>query len=437
MSEVEPTRKRLEWASDIPPDWDVVNLRMLARIFAGGTPDRKNTDYWTDGTVPWLNSGSVNDWAIWTPSELISGAALANGATRWAPKGSVLVALAGQGKTKGMAARLEIDSTLNQSLAAIVPGPSLEYRFLQYWLTSNYGNIRGLAGGDLRDGLNLQHIGSIQVPRPPVEEQRAIADYLDRETAQIDAFIAKNEELISLLTERRLAVISHAVTSGSDSNRQTRESGNGWLGSVPNHWDVLKLRHVLAEPITDGPHTTPEFLDDGVPFLSVDGIVDGELEFEGCRYVSPTDHEEFSRKASPRRGDVLMGKAASVGKIARVKTDQVFSIWSPLALLRPKPAISPAYMELCLKSASAQAQFAVFANYNTQANISMGDIGEVVIAMPPIDEQLSIVEATLRDLDGIDRAVVVARSSVELARERRAALISAAVTGKIDVGVSV
>jgi type I restriction enzyme, S subunit len=89
-----------------------------------------------------------------------------------------------------------------------------------------------------------------------------------------------------------------------------KESGDEWLGEVPEHWQALALSRVLAAPVTDGPHTTPEFLDDGVPFLSVDGIQDGKLYFEGCRYVSFEDHKEFSKKAAPKYNDLLMGKAA-------------------------------------------------------------------------------------------------------------------------------
>ena len=114
---------------------------------------------------------------------------------------------------------------------------------------------------------------------------------------------------------------------------QYKDSGVEWLGEVPGHWEVIRLKNVLQRRITDGPHTTPEFVDDGMPFLSVDGIQDGELKFDGCRYISEADHEEYRRKALPQRDDLLMGKAASTGKIARVKVDFEFSIWSPLALL--------------------------------------------------------------------------------------------------------
>lgn len=97
-----------------------------------------------------------------------------------------------------------------------------------------------------------------------------------------------------------------------------------WLAEIPAHWDVMGLGRILATPVTDGPHTTPIFTTEGVPFLSVDGIQDGELVFDGCRFINEEDHAEYSRKAQPRKDDLLMGKAASIGKIARVKTDLAF-----------------------------------------------------------------------------------------------------------------
>lgn len=105
-----------------------------------------------------------------------------------------------------------------------------------------------------------------------------------------------------------------------------KDSGVEWLGEIPAGWDVRRLKRLIAEPITGGPRETPDFLIDGVPFLSVDGIQEGELIFEGCRYISEDAHKEYSRKCAPRRDDVLMGKAASTGKIARVKVDFEFSV---------------------------------------------------------------------------------------------------------------
>lgn len=161
--------------------------------------------------------------------------------------------------------------------------------------------------------------------------------------------------------------------------------------NLPRNWQEVMLRFLLREPITDGPHETPEFISEGIPFLSVDGIQDGELELERTRFISHEQHQIFIKKAKPQRDDILFGKAASTGKIARVKTDQEFSIWSPLALLRPDQSkVLPAYLEYALKSPAVQSQIDLLCTSSTQKNISMDAIPRIRIAVPPLDVQQRI-----------------------------------------------
>jgi type I restriction enzyme S subunit len=208
-----------------------------------------------------------------------------------------------------------------------------------------------------------------------------------------------------------------------------KDSGVAWLGEIPVHWTEVALSRVLAAPVTDGPHTTPTFIDEGIPFLSVDGIQDGELVFEGCRYISHEDHIEFSRKACPRKGDILMGKAASIGKIARVKMDTVFDIWSPLALIRSdEDTCGAVFLEYALKSKESQAQIETKANSNTQLNIGMKDIPKLRICLPSINEQQAIATFLDRETDKIDALIAEQQRLVELLAEKRQAVISHAVT---------
>jgi type I restriction enzyme S subunit len=197
-----------------------------------------------------------------------------------------------------------------------------------------------------------------------------------------------------------------------------------------------RLKFLLAEHVADGPHTTPEFLPDGVPFLSVDGIQDGELVFDGCRYVSEADHREYRRKTAPRRDDLLMGKAASTGKIARVKVDFEFSIWSPLALLRVDRRIaSPAFVEYALKSPEVQYQIDILCTSNTQKNISMDDIPEIQFPLPSLPLQRTIATFLDRKTAAIDALIAKKERLIELLQEKRHALITQAVTKGLDPSV--
>lgn len=215
-----------------------------------------------------------------------------------------------------------------------------------------------------------------------------------------------------------------------------KDSGVEWLGKIPAHWEVKRLKTLISDPITDGPHETPEFLTDGVPFLSVDGIQEGELVFEGCRYISEADHRDYRRKCAPRRDDILLGKAASTGKIARVKVDFEFSVWSPLALIRPNDGeVWPGFLEYALKSTATQAQIDVLCTSNTQKNISMQDIPTLVVCIAAFQEQRTIAAFLDRETARIDALVVKKERLIELLQEQRTALITRAVTKGLDPNV--
>ncbi len=194
-----------------PAGWKIIRLRWLAKLYAGGTPDTKNVEYWEGGTIPWLNSGAVNQCIIAKPSDYISELALKESSAKWIPRGALVIALAGQGKTKAMVGYLDIRTTGNQSLAAIVP-ERINGKYLYWWLRSQYLTLRNLSSQDGRDGLNLNVIGSILCPVPPPETQRKIARFLDEKTAQIDELHGLIVQSVDNLAEYRSALITAAVT---------------------------------------------------------------------------------------------------------------------------------------------------------------------------------------------------------------------------------
>jgi type I restriction enzyme S subunit len=215
-----------------------------------------------------------------------------------------------------------------------------------------------------------------------------------------------------------------------------KPSGVEWLGNVPKHWEVTKLKNVIKAKITDGPHETPTFLSNGIPFLSVDGIQNGELVFEKCRYISETAHSQYIKKCNVEKYDILMGKAASIGKIAQVKVDFDFSIWSPLALIKPNTdKIKSTFLEYVLKNQTTQTQIELLCTINTQKNISMGDIPKIVLPIPPKSEQTAIANFLDRKTAQIDKAIAQKGQLIELLKERRQILIHEAVTQGLDKSV--
>ncbi len=410
------TRRGVAWAPELPEHWSYASLRWLAEIYAGGTPDRENMDYWTGGTVPWLNSGAVKDWAITGPSELITEAGLAGSSARWVPAGAVLIGLAGQGKTKGTAARLEIPSTMNQSMAAMVPGSDLEYRFLHYWLVSNYQSIRNLAGGDKRDGLNLQHLASIEVPLPPLAEQRAIADYLDRETARIDTLIEEQQRLIEMLRERRVSAVERSIAMLD------------WTVPFKSVTRLIQTGPFGSQLKSD------EYEDGGTPIINPSHMVAGEIVPDPRVAVSAAKAQELGRHAL-MEGDLICARRGDLGRCAVVDESSAgFLCGTGSALVRVDPdRIDAPFAALVFGSRRNRDALTLASVGSTMDNLNSDIIGALRIPLPALTEQRELVATVNEQTTKIDELIAETERFIELSRERRSALITAAVTGQIDV----
>jgi type I restriction enzyme S subunit len=423
----------IEWSDVLPSHWGRVSLRWITVMYAGGTPSKNIEEYWEDGTVPWLNSGAVNQGLVTEASTFITEEAFKNSSAKWIPKGALVMALAGQGKTKGMVAQLGIDTTCNQSMAAVVPNDILDSRYIFWWLTSNYQNIRNMSGGDHRDGLNLELLGNIECPIPTHIEKQKIANFLDHETAKIDTLIEKQQQLIALLKEKRQAVISHAVTKGLNANAPMRDSGVEWLGEVPEHWVSCALKYYAR--IVDCKHITAEFFDEGIPLASIGEVKEWHVNLATAKLTNEKYYLDLiggGRK--PETGDIIYSRNATVGEAALVVKDMPdFAMGQDVCLIRLDEGVLPEYILYVLKSGVISNQLDLAMVGSTFKRINVDDIRNFVIALPSYEEQIDIVAELTRILGKYDALVINAESTVELLAERRTALISAAVTGKIDV----
>lgn len=199
------------WVGEVPEHWSVTKLSHVAQIKTGGTPNRDNLDYWTNGDIPWLASGEVDKEIISTVDSHITPLGMANSNATILPVDTVMIALNGQGKTKGMAALLKTPATCNQSLAGIICDKKrLVPEYLYYYLKGKYADIRGLKG-EARDGLNLDIIGSIPIALPPIEEQKKIIERIENEISKIDKTRDKLQVSTKLLEEYRSSLISNVV----------------------------------------------------------------------------------------------------------------------------------------------------------------------------------------------------------------------------------
>jgi type I restriction enzyme S subunit len=416
----------VSWLGNIPEHWEIRRLKYSADLI--------NTKI--DGAAADLPYTGLEHIESWTGKRILpNGDITSEGQANLYGRGDVLFGKLRPYLAKAHAA--ENDGICTGELLVLRPKAVKQKFLLDYVLNPDFvAIVDSSTYGAKMPRANWDFIGNLPALIPPPDEQQIITVFLDRETARIDALIEKKQRQIELLQEKRLALITHAVTKGLDPKVKMKVYDIEWLGNIPGHWKVMAIKFALAIPITDGPHETPEFLPDGIPFLSAESVKDDRLDFSRKRgFISPEDHARFSKKYVPKRGDVYMVKSgATTGNVARVETDEVFNIWSPLAVLRPHPAHSTTdFIFYFMKSRAFLASVELAWSYGTQQNIGMGVVSNLRIALPPLEEQKSIAAMLNTETAQSDALVMKVRDSIETLREYRTALISAAVTGKIDV----
>jgi type I restriction enzyme S subunit len=431
----------VEWLGDVPEHWIPIALRRTSTRYAGGTPDRSNDSYWDEGTIPWINSGSVNQGLITEPSTFISEEAYRSSSARWVAKGALVMALAGQGKTKGMVAQTGIATTCNQSMAAICPTSPTEARYLYWLLVSQYEHIRNMAGGEARDGLNLEILGSIPCLKVPPAEQRAIAAFLDRETGRMDRLVAKKRELIERLKEKRTALISRTVTRGLPSaaaglpgNPPVKPSGVDWLGDVPKHWDVVPLGYLVR--FSGG--ATPDksnfaYWDGSIPWVSpkdmkVARIADSE------DHVSPEALDNSALRLMPVDSVLIVVRGMILAHSFPVaRTTAPVTINQDMKAVACGKRLTPHFLSWSFTGfAKTFVSFADESAHGTR-KLEAGTLTRFPFLLPPLPEQAAIAAYLDKETAKLDALVRKVGEAVERLQEYRTALITAAVTGKIDV----
>jgi type I restriction enzyme S subunit len=337
-------------------------------------------------------------------------------------------------------ALVEEDGIITSAYLAVKP-ESADSRFLAH-LFRAYDSTKVFysMGGGLRQSMKYADVKRLPTLLPPPAEQTAIAAFLDRETGKIDALVAEQRRLMELLKEKRQAVISHAVTRGLNPEAKLKPSGIEWLGDVPEHWEAVQVKH-LARPgkktFTDGDWIEAPFVtDEGVRLIQTGNVGIGFYKEQGFRYVSEETFEKLNcTEFMP--GDVLICRLdGPVGRACLAPDLGVRMITSvDNAILKCADDVVPEYVVAILSSVPWLSWIDALCRVGGgfRLRISRSQLGEIRVPMPPHEEQLAIVEHLKTVTASFDTLTAEAQRAIDLLQERRTALISAAVTGQIDV----
>lgn len=424
-----------DWIESIPLDWSEKKVGLIFNtIGSGTTPSTLQEENYGAG-VPWLTTGELRESTITkTQKEVPYEIFNQTSALKKFPVNSIAIAM--YGATIGRLGILGVEACTNQACCVLADPKNGYYQFYYYCFQAAKASIIKKAIGGGQPNINQDIVRALRFPNPSFTEQRQIAAYLNRETAKIDKLIAKQQKLIKLLQEKRQAMISQAVTEGLDPTIKMKDSGVEWFPSIPFEWASKRLKNICSF-VTSGPRGWGEFQSDqGAVFLRITNLTRSStnLLLNDIQRVSPPLNSEGSR-TKIRKGDVLISITADLGSVAYI--DQTFHedayISQHLAMCRPNNELLGEWLSWFVLSDVGKTQFGSGAYGGTKIQLNLGDVRNFRLAVPPESELPKLIDH-LKDMDrSFNNLKIKCEEQIRLLKEHHQALITAAVTGKIDV----
>jgi type I restriction enzyme S subunit len=400
------------WVGKIPSHWEIKRLKYICKV---GTGDKDTVNAVVDGAYPFFvrsqNIERINSYTADCEAVLTAGDGVGVGKVYHYFNGKF---------------------DYHQRVYMLSAFETVYGKYVFYYLSSNFYKV-ALEGGakSTVDSLRLPLFLNFEITVPPLYEQQIILDFLDLETTKIDTLIDKQQQLIKLLKEKRQAVISHAVTKGLNPDVPMKDSGVEWLGEVPAHWGRVPLKHLSK--IKYGIGEPPKYVDDGIPLVRATNIRSGRITDVNLVYVNPDDIPA-NRIVWLEAGDIIVVRSgAGTGDSSIIPKEYEGSVAGFDMVVKPIDC-DPSFLGHALLSNYVRNnQIDLEKTRAAQPHLNAEELGECFVLLPSDQEQIDICLYIERKLAKFDCIIDQAEGAVKLLHERRTALISAAVTGKIDV----
>ncbi|WAE61191.1 restriction endonuclease subunit S [Stutzerimonas sp. R40042] len=417
----------VEWLGAVPKDWEPIPFKYVAEFINGMA---FKPEQWSESGIPIIRIENLNNGESFNYFEgPVEG--------RYHVKtGDLLFGWSGnRGTSFGPFLWHGIGlHYLNQHIFRM-SGLRCDKKWLYWTLKAVTKTIEDQAHGI----IGMVHVtkgklGGIKIPLISPPEQFQIARFLDHETARIDDLIEEQQRLIELLKEKRQAVISHAVTKGLDPTVPMKDSGVEWLGEVPAHWALVPFG--LAFEYQEGPGIMAvDFRDEGVPLVRISGVQGRWVTLEGCNYLEPSKVKEKWAHFRLDKGDLIISGSASMGLVSEVGEDAAGAVaYTGLIRLKPRANVSIRdFIRSVVGSYQFHAQIDLLKAGSTIQHFGPTHLSQMKVVLPPVNEQAQIAAYVDTISVQFDELLGEAENTNALLQERRSALISAAVTGKIDV----
>ena len=425
----------VEWLGDVPDKWEVKRLKYSASINDETLPETTEPDFefrYVDiGGVDAVNGIVAQEEMIFENAPSRARRIVRDGDTIVSTVRTYLRAIA---PIKNPPPNLIVSTGF-----AVVRPRKVQQDYLSYAVreSSFVESVVARSTGVSYPAVNASEVGTIPITLPPPDEQRAIADFLEERTAKIDALLTKRRVLIEKLKEKRTALISRTITRGLNPNAKLKPSGIEWLGDIPKHWEACRLGF-LVNKIGSG--KTPSggaqnYQSEGVMLIRSQNVYDDGLRLDDVAFIDEeTDEQMAGSRVQPN--DVLLNiTGASLGRCSVVPLDfQKANVNQHVCIIRPNPVrVDATFVQLAVTTQFVKAQIFADEVGSSREGLNFPQVRDLKIPAPPLPEQIAIAAYLDHETAKIDRMVEKVELAIARLQEYRTALITAAVTGKIDV----
>lgn len=417
----------VEWIGKIPSHWEVVKLKYDFNIYAGATPKTEVNKYW-DGDITWVTPADykTEDKFILSGQRTLTKEGYDSCNTQIVPKGSLIFS---KRAPIGTVAISGVELCTNQGCLSCVPRNSNVLYF--YYLTSVLTEVFDLFGsGATFKEISADTFANLRLPYPSLEEQDAIASYLDEKCGKIDKAIATQEKRVELLKELRQNIITQAVTRGINPDVPLKDSGVEWIGEVPDHWDVIMLKRCAIIKTGSTPPTKEEkYYDSEDINWFTPGDIGNDSIIEAEKKISELARKDGTCRIFPAKSVYFVGIGATIGKVSYCDCEA--SANQQINAIIPNCRAHYKYITYCLKS--QKEEIYLTANTVTLPIINQERTGSLRIPVPPLSEQQEIVSYIESQTARLDASIEKAEHQIELLQELKQSIITEVVTGKRKV----
>lgn len=426
----------IEWIGEIPVDWKVIkNKYLLSLLYSGGTPSVSNNEFYCfEGGIPFVSISDMStvDYVLSTQKRL-TNSGIKDKNLKVLPNGTILYSIYA---TVGAVSELKIEAAISQAMLALQVNSKVDKSFYKYNLAAMKDYIFSNTNGNTQFNLNAEKVKNFYFVLPDIETQQRIADYLDRKCSQIDAIIARQQEVIEKLKAYKLSVITESVTKGLNPDVPMKDSGVEWIGEIPEDWEVSKLKF-MGHFVNGYAFPSSSFTTDGVRVMKIANIQPMEISWIDESYVDVSEYEKLPMYRV-EQGDLVFALTRPIInggiKVAIFDGKEKVLLNQRNAMFKGLSRVLPRWMYYVMQNQMYVQKFALYIDgTGQQPNISTNEISQIEIPIPPIEVQQQVIMKLNEVMASIEKMTLLKERMIKQLSDYKKSLIYEVVTGKKEV----